>query len=49
MFVYTYESIAYARGVKLIFIEGQISRMVALKGPVLTELITIIYATLMLK
>jgi len=31
------------RGVKLIFVEGHISIMVPLKGPVVTELTTIIY------
>jgi len=39
----------YNRGVKLIFTEGHINIMVALKGRVVTELTIIIYATLMLK
>jgi len=36
------------RGVKLISTEGHISIMASLKGPVATELITIIYAMLIL-
>jgi len=39
----------YTRDVKLIFTEGHISIMVALKGPVITKLTTIIYTTLMIK
>jgi len=35
------------RGVKLIFTEGHISITIALRGPVVTELTTIIYETLM--
>jgi len=41
--------ILYTRGVKLIFTEGHISIIFALKGPVVIELTTIIYATLMLE
>jgi len=37
--------ILYARGATIIFTEGHISIVVALTGPVVTELTTIIYAS----